>query len=86
MNTLGSALSAGNLSTAQSAFAALQSYLKTSSPALSNEAGAASQSVALVEELLSTMDAATTSSSASDLNNSLLQSVYGGSGSLNVLG
>jgi hypothetical protein len=85
LNALGSALSAGDLSTAQSAFAALQSYLKTSSPALSNEAGAAAQSVALVEELLSTVDAATTSSSASDLNNSLLQSVYGGSGGLNVL-
>jgi hypothetical protein len=83
LNALGSALSAGDLSTAQSAFAALQSYLKTSSPALSNEASAASQSVALVEELLSTADATTASSSASDLNNSLLQNVYGGG--LNVL-
>lgn len=40
---------------------------------LSNEAGAASQSVALVEELLSTVDAST-AGTASDLNNSLLQS------------
>jgi hypothetical protein len=84
LNALGSALSAGDLSTAQSAFTALQSYLKTSSPALSNEAGAASQSVALVEELLSTVDASTASSGASDPN-SLLQSLYGGSGGLNLL-
>ena len=83
LTALGSALTSGDLSTAQSAFATLQSDLKTSSPSLPNETNAASRSVQLVDELLSTLTP-TASSSTSDSANSLLQSVYAGR-SLNVL-
>jgi hypothetical protein len=85
---LGSALTSGDLSTAQSAFAMVQSDLKNSaSPAQVNEATAASQSVQLVEELLSTVNSSRSSSDSSgtsDLTNSILQSVYGSQSKLNV--
>jgi len=85
LTALGTALTAGDLSTAQSAFATLQSDLKTSaSPAQTNETNAASQSLQLVQAVLSTLNSSS-ASSASDSTNSLLASVYGSSGSLNVL-
>jgi hypothetical protein len=91
LTSLGSALSSGNLSTAQSAFATVLNDLKnTTSPAQTNEANAASQSVQLVEQLLSPLDSTTLSSTASstsaDLATSILQSYYGNESGLNVFG
>lgn len=85
LTALGTALTAGDLSTAQSAFATLQSDLKTSpSPSQRNETNAASQSLQLVQEVLSTLDSSSASSS-SNSTSALLDSVYGGRSSLNVL-
>jgi len=94
MVVLGSALSAGDVSTAQSAFATVLSDLKTTAlPSQVNEASAASQSVQLVQELLSTVDSvgassssasSSTSSSSTDLTNSILQNVYASQSGLNV--
>jgi hypothetical protein len=91
LTSLGSALSSGNLSTAQSAFATVLGDLKnTASPAQTNEANAASQSVQLVEGLLSTLNSTSTSSftssSSADLTTSLLQSYYGNKSGINVFG
>ncbi|MGA8201707.1 MAG: hypothetical protein WB814_16690 [Candidatus Sulfotelmatobacter sp.] len=86
LSTLGSALSSGDLSSAQSAFATVLGDLKTSASAAQvNEATAASQSLQLVEGLLSTLNAETTSSSSTDNTTALLESVYGSSSGLNVL-
>jgi hypothetical protein len=85
LTALGSALSSGDLSTAQSAFATLQSDLKSSpSPSLTNESNAASESVLLVNQLLSTLSPSA-STSTSNIANSVLESVYGSRKSLNVL-
>ena len=91
LTSLGSALSSGNLSSAQSAFATFLGDLKnTASPAQTNEANAASQSVQLVEELLSTLNSTSTSSlatsSSADFTTSILQSYYGNKSGLNVFG
>ena len=84
LTALGSALTTGDLSTAQSAFATLQSDLKSSpSPSQTNETNAASQSLQLVDALLSTLNPSP--SGTPNPTNSLLESVYGGGGSLNVL-
>jgi hypothetical protein len=84
LTALGSALSSGDLSTSQSAFAAVLGDLKNSaSPAQTNEANAASQSVQLVDELLSTVNSGVSSSSA-DLTTSILESVYASKSGLNV--
>jgi ribosomal protein S20 len=80
LTAIGTALTAGDLSTAQSAFATLQKDLKTApSPSQTNETTAASQSLQLVEQVLSTLN-----SSASDSTSSLLDSVYASKGGLNV--
>ena len=85
--TLGSALSSDDLSTAQSAFATVQGDLKNvPSPSLMDENNAASQSVQLVEELLSTVNVSSSSSSNSNLENSVLEQVYGSRSGLNVHG
>lgn len=87
LTTLGSALSSGNLSTARSAFATVTADLKTTaSSAQINEANAASQSVQLIADLLSSLNASVGSSSSSSLDatTSLLQNVYGAQGGLNV--
>ena len=85
LTALGSALSSGDLSTSQSAFAAVLGDLKNSaSPAQTNEANAAAQSLQLVEELLSTVNSGASSSSA-DLTTSILESVYASKSGLNVL-
>ena len=86
LTALGNALSSGNLSTAQSAFATVQSDLKNSnSPSQTTETNAASQSVQLVAELLSTLNVSGSSSSNSDGTNSVLQQVYGSRSGLNVV-
>lgn len=86
LSALGSALSSGDLSTSQSAFATVLGDIKNSaSPAQVNEATAASQSLQLVEGLLATLDSNTTSSSTVDNTTSLLQSFYAGQSGLNVL-
>jgi hypothetical protein len=83
LTALGTALTAGDLPTAQSAFATLQNDLKTAStPSQTNETTAASQSLQLVEGILSTLNTSATSST--DPTTSLLDSVYGSGGSLNV--
>jgi hypothetical protein len=82
---VGSALNSGDLSTAQSAFATVQSDLKNApSLAQANEISAASQSVQLVNALLSSSNSSTTSS-LSDMTSSVLEKVYGNRGGLNVL-
>jgi hypothetical protein len=84
---LGSALSSGDLSTAQSAFAAVHSDLnKASSPSQTNEINAASQSAQLVHELLDSLNSSSpSSSSTSNGTTSVLETVYGSKRSLNVL-
>jgi nucleoside recognition membrane protein YjiH len=83
---LGSALTSGDLTTAQSVFATVQADLKPStSPSQITEAIAASQSLALVDELLSTLNQTTAASSITDNTNAILQSVYGNQSSLSVL-
>jgi hypothetical protein len=85
--TLGSALGSGDLSTAQSAFAAVQTDLKNAaSPAQITEANAASQSVALVDELLSTLPSSSTPSSLTNTTNNILQSLSGTHGGINIVG
>jgi hypothetical protein len=84
LTSLGSALSAGDFSTTQSALATVQADLKSSaSPSQTTETNAASQSKEFVSELLSTLNANTPSPATSDLTNSVLEHVYG-SRSLNV--
>jgi len=85
---LGRALSSGDLSTAQSAFAAVHSDLnKVPSPSQTNEINAASQSVQLVHELLSSLNPSSPPSSSSTSNGttSVLEATYGSKRSLNVL-
>ena len=82
---VGSALNSGDLSTAQSAFATVQSDLKNApSLAQANEISAASQSVQLVNALLSSSNSSTTSAFF-DMTSSVLEKVYGHRGGLNVL-
>jgi len=82
---LGSALNSGELTNAQSAFATVQSDLKSAdSPSLAVETNAASQSAQLVAELLSAVNSSGSSSSLSDLTNSVLEKVYGSRAGLNV--
>jgi ribosomal protein S20 len=86
LTALGSALTAGDLSTAQSAFATVQSDLKSSSsPVVTNEISAASQSVQLVDQLLNSVNSSSTSSTTPAAANSILESVYGSGKGLNVL-
>lgn len=84
LTALGSAISAGNLSTAQSAFTTVQGDLKSvTSPSLTEEVNSASLSEQLVQGLLSPLNS-TSSFTTSDPTTSLLDSVYGTSGGLNV--
>lgn len=87
LTALGSALASGDVSTAQSAFATVLGDLKnTASAAQTNEATAASQSLQLVENLLSTLDTSNAASSDNyDATTSILQSVYAAKSGLNVL-
>jgi ribosomal protein S20 len=86
LTALGSALGSGDLATAQSAFATVQSDLKnTGSPSEINETNAASQSVQLVQELLSAVNVNSSSSSTPDSTTSVLEEVYGSRSGLNVV-
>lgn len=87
LTALGNALGTGDLSTAQSAFATVKNDLTNSnSPSGTNETSAAKEAGQLVSELLSTLNVNTSpeSSSAADSTTSVLERVYGSSGSLNV--
>jgi len=85
LTTLGRALSSADVSTAQSAFGAVESDLKSSnSPSQTNEINTATQSVQLIQEVLSTLTGNSSSSSA-DSTTSVLERVYGSTGGLNVL-
>ena len=87
MTALGNALSSGDLPGAQSAFATVLGDLKNfASSAQINEANAASQSVQLVESLLSSLGSGSPSASSLDSTTSLLQSVHGSHSGLNVYG
>ena len=83
MSTLGSALSSGDLSTAQSAFATVLGDLKNSASAQVNEATVAFQSLQLVEGLLATLNSNAASASAD--TTSILQSFYASKSGLNLL-
>jgi Sec7-like guanine-nucleotide exchange factor len=85
LTSLGDALNAGDLSTARSAFATVLNDVKaTTLPAQSNQAAAASQSVQLVQEVLSSLNPG--SSTGTDIANSILDSVYRTGVGLNVRG
>jgi len=84
MNTHGSALTSGDLSSAQTAFATVQNDLKNStSPALTNALQAEAQAVQLVDNFLSTPNPSS-STLNSDAANAVLQSAYGTGSALNV--
>jgi hypothetical protein len=84
LSALGSALSSGDLSTSQSAFATVVGDLKSSASAAQvNEATAASESLQLVEGLLSPLNSNIASSTDNTI--SILQSVYASKSGLNVL-
>lgn len=86
LTALGSALGSGDLGSAQSAFKTVQSDLKnTGSPSEINETNAASQSVQLVQELLSAVNVNSSSSSTPDSTTSVLEQVYGSRSGLNAL-
>lgn len=75
---LGSAISSGNLSTAQSAFATLQSDMKSApSQALTNAEGAVAQTVAWVDDLLDIPGASSASAAPVDPTTAILNSAYG---------
>jgi hypothetical protein len=85
LTALGDALQSGNLSTAQSAFTGFLSDLKgTASAAEINEATAASQSLQLVEDLLSTVDSTNPSQTSLDQTTSILEGIYGSDSGLDV--
>jgi hypothetical protein len=85
LSALGGALTSGDLSTAQSAFATVLGDLKNSASAAQViEATAASQSVQLIEGLLDTLNASVSSTGSTDNTTSILQSVYAGKSGLNV--
>jgi hypothetical protein len=87
LTALGTAISTGNLSTAQSALATVKNDLHNSnSPSQINEANAATEAEQLVSQLLSSLNVNTPSetSSTADSTTSVLERVYGSSGSLNV--
>ena len=82
---LGSALGSGNLSTAQSAFATVQSDLKsTPSQAMANATAAVAQTMQWVDDLLNLSYASSSSSTLVDPATAILDSAYGLSSSSNI--
>jgi hypothetical protein len=79
MAALGSAIGSGNLSTAQSAFATVESDLKSApSQAVANAESAAAQTVQWMDDLLSLSDSSNSSSSTPvDPVTSMLDNAYG---------
>jgi hypothetical protein len=83
---LGSAISSGDVSSSQSAFATVLGDLKNSaSAAQTNEAIAASQSLQLVNGLLSTLNSTAAPSTRTDTTTSILQSYYAAKTGLSVI-
>jgi hypothetical protein len=79
---LGSAIGSGNLATAQSAFATVQSDLKsTPSQAVTNAEAAVAQTVQWVDDLLSLSSTNSIPSTPVDPTTSILDSAYGQSAS-----
>lgn len=78
MTALGSAIGSGDLSTAQSAFATVQSDLQTTpSQAITNAEGAVAQTVQWVEDLLNISGSNSSSTTPLDPTTSMLDSAYG---------
>jgi cellulose 1,4-beta-cellobiosidase len=80
MAALGSAIGSGNLSSAQSAFATVESDLKTTPPqAVANAESAAAQTVQWVDDLLSLSNSSNSTFSSTPVNptTDLLDSAYG---------
>jgi hypothetical protein len=78
MKTLGSALSAGKLSTAQSAFATVQNDLKNSpSQAMANAESAVAQTVQWVDDLLNLSSGNSQPTTSTDPVTSMLDAAFG---------
>jgi hypothetical protein len=78
MAALGSAISSGNLSTAESAFTTVQSDLQSApSQSVTNAEAAASQTVKWMDDLLSLTSAISAPTTAVDPTTSMLDSAYG---------
>jgi len=78
MAALGSALSSGNLSTAQSAFTTVQNDLKTTpSQAVTNAESAVAQTVQWVDDLLNLSGESNSSSTPVAPTTAILDSAYG---------
>jgi len=78
MGALGNALGAGDLTTAQSAFATVQSDLKSSPPqAVTSAESAASQTVQWMDDLLNLSSTNDADSTPLDPTTSILDSVFG---------
>jgi hypothetical protein len=78
MTALGSAISSGDLSMAQSAFATVQNDLKsTPSQAITNAESAVAQTVQWVDDLLNLSDSSTSSSPPVDPVTAMLDSAFG---------
>lgn len=78
MAALGSAISSGDLTTAQSAFATVQSDLKTTpSQAVTNAEAAVAQTVQWVDDLLSLSSTGSASAAPVDPTTAILNSAYG---------
>jgi hypothetical protein len=77
LSALGSAIGTGNLSTAQSAFATVQSDLKnTPSQAVTNAEGAVAQTVQWVDDLLSLSGSNSASAAPVDPTTAILNNAY----------
>jgi hypothetical protein len=83
LTALGKALNSGNLATAQSGFTSVQADLKTAAD--SSAVNAASQSLQLVEGILSQLNPASSAATSTDNTTSILQSYYAGKSGLNVI-
>jgi hypothetical protein len=83
LTALGNAINSGDLATAQSSFASVQADLKT--VADTSAANAASQSLQLVEGILSQLNPTSSAATSTDNNTSILQSYYAGKSGLNVI-
>jgi ribosomal protein S20 len=86
MKALGSALSAGNLSTAQSAFATVANDLQsTPSQAVTNAETAVAQTVQWVDDLLNLSGSSSSSQAPVDPTTAIMDSAYGLNSSSNAM-
>jgi hypothetical protein len=78
LNTLGTALSGGDLTTARQAFATVQSDLKSApSPAVTNAENAVAQTVGWVDDLLTLSGSSGAETTTVDPTTQILNSAYG---------